>query len=111
MPESSLKQPARPPTAGSFQKGKSGNPGGRAKKTEEERTLEAMCREKTPQAFNTIFDIMVNGESDKTRLSAAQYLLDRGHGKPVSVTEISGRDGKPIEFQNIQLQVVGVRAS
>jgi hypothetical protein len=79
--ESRLKQPARPPTRGSFKPGQSGNPGGKKPKTEEERTLEAMCREKTPQALGVILRIMEAGENERNQLGAAQYVIDRGWGK------------------------------
>jgi hypothetical protein len=83
----SLKQPKRPPTKGSFPKGKSGNPNGRAAKTEEERTLEAMCREKTPQALATILTIMETGESERNRLTAAEMVIDRGYGKARQIVD------------------------
>lgn len=63
-----------------FQPGQSGNPSGRPKKTEEERTLEALCREKTPAALNTILEIMNKG-TERNRLAAAEYVIDRGWGK------------------------------
>ena len=73
-----------------FQPGKTGNPGGRPKKTEEERTLEAMCKDKTPQALSTILHIMEEGEQERSRLSAAQYIIDRGWGKAKESVELSG---------------------
>lgn len=79
--ESRLKQPKRPATKGSFAPGKSGNPGGRKPKTEEERTLEQMCREKTPDALAVIMRIMIDGENERNQLGAAQYVIDRGWGK------------------------------
>ena len=68
-------------TSTSFKPGRSGNPGGRPKKTEEERTLEHMCREKTPDALQTVLGIMSAGENERNRLSAAQYVIERGWGK------------------------------
>lgn len=73
-----------------FQPGKTGNPGGRPKKTEEERTLEALCKEKTPQALDTILYIMGQGEQERARLAAAQYIIDRGWGKAKESVELSG---------------------
>ncbi|MBK7352165.1 MAG: hypothetical protein IPI92_20110 [Gemmatimonadetes bacterium] len=69
-----------PPVAG-FKKGASGNPGGRPKKTPEQITLEEKCKEMTPEALATITQIMTDGENERNRLAAAQYVIDRGWGK------------------------------
>lgn len=42
------------PRGKAFKPGQSGNPGGRPPKTEEQRTLEAMCREKTVEALAVV---------------------------------------------------------
>lgn len=64
-----------------FKAGQSGNPNGRPKKTAEQIELEAMCRAKTPEALETIMTIMQTGENERNRLSAAEYIIDRGWGK------------------------------
>lgn len=81
-----------------FPKGKSGNPGGRAKKTPEERTLEAMCRDKTPEALSTILGIMTSGENERNKLAAAQYVIDRGWGKAKQEVEHVGKGGKELSL-------------
>lgn len=86
MPANRLKQA----NAGSFSTGKSGNPSGRPKKTEAEQTLEQMCREKTPEALAVILEIMGEGESHKVKLSAAQYVIDRGWGKAAQSLTLEG---------------------
>jgi hypothetical protein len=73
-----------------FQPGKSGNKSGRPAKTEEERTLEAMCKDKTPEALATILAIMHSSQQDRAKLSAAQYVIDRGWGKAKESVELSG---------------------
>lgn len=73
-----------------FQPGQSGNKGGRPKKTEEERTLEQMCKDKTPDALATILEIMSNGVNERARLAAGQYIIDRGWGKAKESVELSG---------------------
>lgn len=73
-----------------FQPGNSANPGGRPKKTEEERTLEQMCKEKTPDALTAILAIMSRSQNDRARLAAAQYIVDRGWGKAKESVELSG---------------------
>lgn len=83
-------KPKRKAPKTAFAKGRSGNPGGRPKKTLEERSLEAMCKEKTPQALATILSIMDGGQQERARLAAAQYVIDRGWGKAKESIEHSG---------------------
>lgn len=71
-----------------FKPGQSGNPSGRAKKTPEQIELEAQCRALTPDALDVITKIMRDGDMEKNRLVAAQYILDRGWGK--AAQEIKG---------------------
>lgn len=73
-----------------FQAGQSGNPAGRAKKTDEERDLEALCRERTPDALAVIERIMTSGENERNQLTAAQIIIERGYGKPRQAVEHSG---------------------
>jgi hypothetical protein len=87
---------AAPKTA--FKAGQSGNPGGRPPKTEEQRTLEAMCRERTPEALATVLAIMDAGENERNRLSAAQFVIERGWGKAVQAVEHSGAGGTPLNI-------------
>jgi hypothetical protein len=88
-----------------FAKGQSGNPGGRAKRTVEEIDLIAACKAKTPAALDTVESIMINGESEKNRLSAAQYIIDRAYGKAIQQTELTGKDGENL-FTGIQISFV-----
>ena len=90
----------------SFKKGQSGNPLGGKIKSPELRELEAMCKEHTKEALATILTIMANGENERNRLSAAQYVIDRGWGKPKQAMELSGNDG-----QNLSIEVTYVDAA
>ena len=90
----------RKATGGSFKKGQSGNPSGRPKKTEEEKLVDELCREKSVDALAVIEEIMINGQTEKARLAAAQYIMDRGNGKPVSKTELTGAGGGAINAQH-----------
>ena len=76
-----------------FPKGKSPNPCGRPKKTQDEVKLEEACRAKTREALATIIDIMENGSSDRVRLAAAGFIIERGWGKARERIEV-----EPVEL-------------
>lgn len=71
-----------------FAKGSSGNPNGRPKRTPEELDLIAACKAKTPQALDTIERIMIDGENERNRLSAALSIIERAYGKAVQPTTV-----------------------
>ena len=70
-----------------FKPGQSGNPGGRPKKTEEEFLLEKACEARAPEALETVLQIMRKGASDKVRLQAAAFVIERRYGKAVTKVE------------------------
>lgn len=93
--ENSKKLPRGKP----FQPGQSGNKGGRPRKTDEERTLEAMCREKTLDALHVLTTIMNSEASnERNRITAAMAIIERGHGKAVQPTTLSSPGGGPVNM-------------
>jgi hypothetical protein len=69
-----------------FQKGKSGNPGGRPNVVGEVQTL---ARKYAPEAIETLRGIMENIDAPPAaRISAAIALLDRGFGRPHQTSEV-----------------------
>lgn len=63
-----------------WQKGQSGNPGGRPKALQE---VEEAARQHTPAAMEALVSIAKNEEAPPAaRVSAASVLLDRAWGKP-----------------------------
>lgn len=56
----------------------------------------AACKAKTPEALSVIADIMVNGEKEQTRLTAALSIIERAYGKPVQPQDVSLSGGLAI---------------
>lgn len=98
--------PKRKPPKTAFQPGQSGNPGGRPPKTDEQRTLEAMCRDKSLEALAVLEKIMTEGENERNRITAALAIIERGHGKAVQPNTLTGADGGPIDH-SITVSFVG----
>jgi hypothetical protein len=74
--------PGRP-----FQRGQSGNPGGRPKAVAEVRDL---ARKHTALAIKTLVSIMQHSDKDAARVAAAQALLDRAWGKATQCLDVGG---------------------
>lgn len=62
-----------------FEKGQSGNPGGRPRGDGEVRDL---ARQQTATALRTLIEIAEQGQNESARVAAASAILDRGWGKP-----------------------------
>lgn len=76
-----MKPPACRDDAGRFVRGVSGNPKGRARKSEEARAVESLARASAPAALDTGLSIMRSGDGDRVRLAAALAMIERGIGK------------------------------
>jgi HEAT repeat protein len=72
-----------------WQKGQSGNPGGRPKEFED---LKALARTHTEAAIAALAAAL---ENPRERVAAATALLDRGYGKPHQTSSMNV-DNRPI---------------
>jgi Family of unknown function (DUF5681) len=80
MTTTSCSPPANRTQTGRFAPGQSGNPSGRPKRDED---IAALARAHTADAIAALVSIAENPKAnDSARISAANSLLDRGHGKP-----------------------------
>jgi hypothetical protein len=72
---------------GQFKPGVSGNPSGRANAFEQVR---ALARQHSPEAFQTLVELMRLTDEPIVRLRAAEQILDRAFGRPAQAVEILG---------------------
>lgn len=64
-------------------------------------TLEELARSHTEDALNALVSIAKGGESEAARVSAATAILDRGYGRARQAIEHTGKDGGPIEVDQV----------
>lgn len=89
-----------PPVDGRFKPGESGNPSGRPKV---DLNLRKLAREHTETALDALVEIVLSKRAAAAaRVSAAQAILDRGWGRPVTPTSFVDEDGNdrplPLDF-------------
>jgi hypothetical protein len=66
---------------------------------EEKVSLEALARQHTKAALDTLALIATKGESEAARVSAANALLDRGYGRPRQAVEVNGNPDSPVHHE------------
>ena len=85
-----------------FEKGQSGNPGGKPRTRE----LRALCREYTERAVKRLGELLDYEKAPTVQLAAARELLDRAWGKPLQATEVQvddKRSAEPMTPAEVQL--------
>lgn len=96
---------AQPPAGKGFQKGQSGNPGGRSKAYADfVRTMQ----EHAPTAIEKLILGLQDKDPKQVKFSV-EMILAYAYGKPKQAIEVSGEEGGPIGFELIRRVIVDPR--
>ena len=85
-----------------FEKGKSGNPGGRPKDVAEVRSL---ARQHGPGAIEKLAELM-GSDNERTAVAACEAILNRGYGRPAQSVSVSGEESGPVAHK-VTVTLVG----
>lgn len=86
------------PRGKAFQKGVSGNAGGRPKLPDDIKHVRELARSYTQEAITALVDVL-QGDGASARVAAANAILDRGWGK--AEQPIVGDKDAPLRFELI----------
>lgn len=84
-----------------FEKGKSGNPGGRPRVISE---LRELARAHAPEAIKELARLTIKARSEAARITAIRELLDRGYGKATQF--LAGDDEEDLSPTKIEVVFV-----
>lgn len=87
--------------------GKAGRPKGSRNRVSRE--VKEIALRKGPKMLRLLESLAEKAKDERTQLAAVTEYLNRAYGKPISPTEISGKDGAPIETHNVTDIDVGRR--
>ena len=85
-----------------FEKGKSGNPGGRPKEVAEVRRL---AKEHGLAAIERLAELM-SSDNERTAVAACEAILNRGYGRPPQSVSLTGDEDSPVFPNKITVNVV-----
>ncbi len=95
MSQNRPKQTRRKAPRTAWKPGQSGNPGGRPKEVAE---VKALACKHTQEALETLAKLMKSGTPDRTRVAAAEAILDRAWGRPTQAIDHDVSNDQEFKF-------------